>query len=83
MPATGKQKKVTADGTGPILVIGNTRDPATPLAFAQRLAKDLKHARLLTFDADGHTAYGQSECVNDAVDGYLLNGTLPPDGQTC
>lgn len=83
VPATGKQKKVTADGAGPILVIGNTRDPATPLAFAQRLAKDLKHARLLTFDADGHTAYGQSECVNDAVDGYLLNGTLPPDGQTC
>ena len=83
VPATGKEKVVKAEGAAPILVIGNTRDPATPLAFAQRLAKDLAHARLLTYDADGHTAYGQSDCVNDAVDGYLLNGTLPPDGQTC
>lgn len=83
VPATGKEQPVKAQDAGPILVIGNTRDPATPLAFAQRLAKELAHGRLLTYDADGHTAYGKSECVNSAVDAYLLNGTLPPEGQMC
>ncbi len=83
VPATGKEKPVKAEKAAPILVIGNTRVPATPLAFAQRLAKELAHGRLLTYDADGHTAYGKSQCVNDAVDGYLMSGTLPPEGTTC
>ncbi|MBD2759852.1 alpha/beta fold hydrolase [Yimella sp. cx-573] len=83
VPTTGKQQKITAAGAGPILVVGNTRDPATPYEFAQRLAGDLKNARLLTLDADGHTAYGQNSCINKAVDGYLMNGTLPAEGTKC
>ncbi len=83
VPATGKEQRITAAGSGPILVVGTTRDPATPYRFSQQLAKELSNARLLTYDGDGHTAYGQSECVNSAVDDYFGAGTLPPVGKTC
>ena len=40
-------------------------------------------ASLITFDGDGHTAYTRSNgCVDDAVDGYYLTGTVPKDGLT-
>ncbi|GAB3587868.1 alpha/beta hydrolase [Calidifontibacter terrae] len=83
MPATGKAEKISAAGSQPILVVGTTRDPATPYRFSQQLAKELSNARLLTFNGDGHTAYGQSECVNSAVDDYFGAGTLPAVGKTC
>lgn len=83
VPATGKEQRVTAAGSGPILVVGTTRDPATPYRFSQQLAKELSNARLLTYDGDGHTAYGQNECINAAVDDYFGAGTLPAVGKTC
>lgn len=67
-----------AQGSGPILVVGTTRDPATPLAWAQRAAKDFENGHLLTLDGDGHTAYRRgSQCVDSAVEGYLLTGAVP------
>lgn len=75
---------ITAAGAPPILVVGTTRDPATPYAWAQGLAGQLSSGRLLTFDGDGHTAYGRgSGCVDAAVDKYLLNGQPPAAGTTC
>ena len=39
---------------------------------------------LLTWQGDGHTAYGRSnERIRDAGDAYLIEGTLPPAGQRC
>src|SRR5690606_13283893 len=62
-----------AEGAAPILVIGTTRDPATPHEWAEQLAETLDSGVLLSFDGDGHTAYGRSnDCVDDAVDAYLL-----------
>ena len=81
--ATGTAHRITADGSGPILVLGTTRDPATPYAWSQRLAGQLKDGHLLTYDGDGHTAYGYSSCVNDAVDRYLLQGKVPKEGKRC
>lgn len=70
--------------TSPILVIGTTYDPATPYAWAQALARQLPTATLLTYDGDGHTAYGSgSRCIDDAVDRYLLTGEVPPAGTVC
>ncbi|MGW3248882.1 alpha/beta hydrolase [Streptomyces sp. NPDC001070] len=77
---------ITAPGTPPILVVGTTRDPATPYRWAEALARRLSSARLLTWDGDGHTAYIQpdgSECVDTAVDRYLVRGLLPPAGTVC
>jgi pimeloyl-ACP methyl ester carboxylesterase len=75
---------ITAAGAPPILVVGTTRDPATPYAWAQGLAGQLASGRLLTFDGDGHTAYERgSGCVDTAVDRYLLAGQPPAAGTTC
>ena len=79
-----KREKITASGAAPILVVGTTGDPATPYAWAQALAEQLESGQLLTWEGDGHTAYGRSnDCVKKAVDTYLLNGTMPAKGLTC
>jgi pimeloyl-ACP methyl ester carboxylesterase len=66
------------------LVIGTTYDPATPYSSAVGTVKALGNARLLTMEGDGHTAYGRnSACIDAAVDGYMLAGTLPDAGTTC
>ena len=58
------------------LVIGTTGDPATPYQQAVSLAKILSGATLLTFQGEGHTAYGSDSCVNDHVENYLLGENL-------
>jgi pimeloyl-ACP methyl ester carboxylesterase len=64
--------------TKPILIIGTTRDPATPYKWAQSLAKIFSSSVLITFDGDGHTGHGRgSNCVDSAVDKYLLTGATP------
>jgi hypothetical protein len=74
----------TASDSPTILVVGTTYDPATPYRGARKLVRELGTARLLTMRGDGHTAYGgNSECIDAAVDGYLLDGTLPPAGTVC
>ena len=79
-----KREKITASGAAPILVVGTTGDPATPYAWSQALADQLESGRLLTWEGNGHTAYGRSnDCVKKAVDTYLLNGTMPAKGLTC
>ncbi|NHC16132.1 alpha/beta hydrolase [Motilibacter deserti] len=76
--------EIAAPGAAPILVVGTTRDPATPYEWAQGLAGQLESGRLLTFDGDGHTAYASgSRCVDEAVDAYLVEGTLPAEGARC
>ncbi len=82
--ATGKTEKISAEGAAPIVVIGTTRDPATPYDWAVRLRDQLADASLITFDGDGHTAYTRSnKCVDGAVDAYYLKGTVPKDGLSC
>ena len=85
-PTTGRTPKGTtlAVGAAPILVIGNERDPATPIGGTKQLASDLASGVLLTSDHDGHgTYFAGNSCVDSAVDGYLLAGTVPPDGKAC
>jgi hypothetical protein len=66
------------------LVVGTTRDPATPYEWAIGLADQLESGVLLTYNGDGHTAYFQgSECVDQVVDAYLIDGKVPEDGVKC
>ncbi|MCU7823988.1 alpha/beta hydrolase [Kitasatospora sp. DSM 101779] len=81
---TGQPHTVRAAGSAPIVVVGTTRDPATPYAWAQSLAGQLESGRLITYDGDGHTAYGRrNTCVDGAVNRYLLGGEAPADGTRC
>ncbi|MFM6962948.1 MAG: alpha/beta hydrolase [Micrococcales bacterium] len=75
----------SAAGSGPIIVVGTTGDPATPYWEAQNLAnKILANGHLITFNGEGHTAYGRSNsCVVDAVDAYLVNGIVPVKDPNC
>lgn len=56
----------------PPLIVGTTGDPATPYSQAVALADIMDRATLLTFEGEGHTAYGSNECVSALVDAYLL-----------
>jgi pimeloyl-ACP methyl ester carboxylesterase len=81
---TNPLPKITAEGAPPILVLGTTRDPATPYEWAQALASQLSSGVLVTRDGDGHTAYNSgNECITDAVDAFFTAGTVPEKGLTC
>jgi pimeloyl-ACP methyl ester carboxylesterase len=76
--------ELNAEGAAPILVVGTTRDPATPLAWAQALAEQLESGVLITRDGDGHTGYGAgNNCVDGAVEVYLVSGQVPHKDLLC
>jgi pimeloyl-ACP methyl ester carboxylesterase len=81
---TRTTNKITSIKTAPIIVIGTTRDPATPYEWAIGLNKIFTTSTLISLDADGHTGQGRgSACVDDAVDEYLLQGKSPKKNLTC
>lgn len=78
---SGPWNRYTAN---PVLVIGNTFDPATPYASAVAMASQLGRARLLTLDGYGHTALlNPSACIQRYEVRYFIGGTLPPTGTNC
>lgn len=82
--STRAREPIAATGSAPILVIGTTGDPATPYQWAVDMADQLDQGHLLTFEGNGHTAYGRSnQCVTDAVDRFMMTGEVPPEGSTC
>lgn len=79
-----KQVKISAKGAPPILVVGTTRDPATPYEWAEALADQLDSGVLVTRDGDGHTGYHSgNSCIDKILDGFLVEGTVPKDGVEC
>jgi pimeloyl-ACP methyl ester carboxylesterase len=82
--ATHPQIELDASGADPILVLGTTRDPATPYEWARDMAKQLEPAILVTRDGDGHTAYHSgNRCIRRAVNDYLAHGIVPDAGTVC
>lgn len=87
-PAAGKTEhpEVGAKGAAPIVVIGNTGDPATPYEGARKMAKALGEGVgvEVTLKGEGHGGYNSgNSCLKKAVDGYLLDGKVPAAGTTC
>ncbi|MFJ9564242.1 alpha/beta hydrolase [Streptomyces fuscichromogenes] len=77
---------VSASGAAPILLVGNTGDPATPYEGARKMADELgKGVGVeLTWKGEGHGAYGSgSDCVDSTVNAYLVADTVPKDGKVC
>jgi pimeloyl-ACP methyl ester carboxylesterase len=82
--ATERLGEVRAAGAPPIVVVGTTRDPATPMKWAEALADQLESGVLVRRDGDGHTGYNAgNDCVDAAVESYLIDGTVPTDGLNC
>lgn len=75
---------IRGEGAAPILVVGATGDPATPYEWSVAAADALASGVLLTYDGEGHGAYGgRSACVDSAVRAWLTDGVLPPAGSRC
>ena len=84
VPPVEQAHAVTAAGAPPIVVIGTTRDPATPYVWAKALAQQLSSGVLVTYNSDGHTAYDHgNSCVISAVNGYLNRLIVPRNGLRC
>jgi pimeloyl-ACP methyl ester carboxylesterase len=81
---TESASRVSGQGAAPIVVVGTTRDPATPYEWAQSLSRQLLSAVLVTRVGEGHTGYhAGSACVDTAIDKYLVSGAVPANGLRC
>jgi pimeloyl-ACP methyl ester carboxylesterase len=81
LPPVGK---LTAVGAPPILVIGTTQDPATPLDQARALAGALARGHLLVAQGEQHTSFANGNaCVDRLVTRYLVDRTVPPASTRC
>lgn len=68
----------------PVIIIGVTRDPATPYEWSVGLSKIFTNSILISLNADGHTGQGRgSTCVDDIVDEYLLSRTISDKDMIC
>ncbi|EIN12406.1 hypothetical protein PUNSTDRAFT_130657 [Punctularia strigosozonata HHB-11173 SS5] len=68
----------------PILLIGNTADPVTPLWSAHKMAAGFSGAVVLTQNSAGHCSLaGASLCVAKYVRDYFREGKLPPADAVC
>ncbi len=77
-------KAMAAAGAPPIVVLGTTRDPATPVEWARALASQLDSGVYVERDGDGHTAYNQgNECIDTTVVRYLVDDKVPADNTKC
>lgn len=84
-PVAKSLKSYAAKGAPTIVVVGTTGDPATPYQQAVNLAhKVFAKGFLITYQGEGHTAYGQSHtCVDNSVDDFFISGTLPNTEPVC
>ncbi|WP_166879768.1 alpha/beta hydrolase [Salinibacterium sp. ZJ450] len=83
-PAERERGPIAAAGSSDILVVGTTNDPATPYVWAENMAGQLENGHLVTYNGEGHTAYNKSNsCVQDAVEDYFIDGTVPEADPNC
>jgi pimeloyl-ACP methyl ester carboxylesterase len=82
-PALDPRIDVTGAGAGPIVVIGTTGDPSTPLESSRAMAEALEDGRLVVVEANQHSGYNVNRCVNDVVNDYLIELAAPADGTVC
>lgn len=81
--ATDPLIDITAAGAGPVVVIGTTGDPATPLATTRAMSAAVEDGRLVVVTADQHLGYGVNRCVVDVVNAYLIDLEAPADDTRC
>ena len=82
-PAIDPRNEITGVGAGPIVVIGTTGDAATPLDSTRAMADALEDGRLVVVEANEHTGYRESGCVQGIVHEYLLRLAAPDDETLC
>lgn len=82
-PADSYRGPWTTRTSTPLLVVGNSHDPATPISGARRVHELFAGSRLLTYDGWGHGAIGTGSCVARTMADYLVDRKLPEAGRVC
>jgi hypothetical protein len=84
-PSLDPRVEITGKGAGPIVVMGTTGDPATPLDSTRKMAAALEDGRLVVVEGNQHTGYRINACSSAAVEDYLIDpvGGLPAEGLRC
>ena len=76
--------ELSYSGDGPIVVVGGTNDPATPIRWAEEMTKALgSNATMVTFTGEGHGQLLASTCVTDIEAAMLADLTSPDPGTVC
>ncbi|KAF8990425.1 TAP-like protein-domain-containing protein [Cyathus striatus] len=84
LPKTHFQGPFVGNTSHPILLIGNTADPVTPLWAAKKMSRGFKSSIVLTQDSPGHCSLAApSVCTQKYIREYFVNGTLPKEGTVC
>lgn len=81
-----ESKLVDYDERGsPLLFIGSTADPVTPLRNAIENSKRHEGSRVLTQDTPGHCAgpVNPSQCTYEVIRRFFADGVLPEAGKVC
>jgi pimeloyl-ACP methyl ester carboxylesterase len=74
----------SASTPNPILLVGTSFDPNTPLVNATRAQRRLGNAVLLTHDGYGHLSSADpSICAMQAIGSYLVGLATPAPGTVC
>ncbi len=74
---------VTGVGAGPIVVVGTTGDPSTPLESSRQMAETLEDGRLVVVVANQHTGYRVNGCIDDTIHRYLVQLEAPETEAVC
>ncbi|KAF8994596.1 TAP-like protein-domain-containing protein [Cyathus striatus] len=83
-PKTHFQGPFIGNTSHPVLLIGNTADPVTPLWAAKKMSRGFKDSVVLTQDSPGHCSLvAPSVCTQKYVREYFQDGTLPKPGTVC
>jgi pimeloyl-ACP methyl ester carboxylesterase len=83
-PFTSKRSNYSP-GSSPVLFIGNTADPVTPVRNAHAMAKWHEDSVVLTQDMPGHCSgtFKPSECTFGHIKKFFATGELPEEGSIC
>ena len=73
------------DWRTPLLIVGTTRDAATPYEWTANMALAFRASRVVTYVGAKHVVYGagMSNCVNRYVSTYLIDLARPANDVTC
>jgi len=75
--------EVTGMSAGPIVIVGTTGDPSTPLDSSRRMAASLEDGRLVIVEANQHTGYRVNRCIEDTIHNYLIQLEAPDTETVC
>lgn len=74
------------DTANPVLFVGNTADPTTPIRNALRMSTVFSGSRVLTISGTGHLSFNAANdtaCASKWIVPYFSTGALPPNGTVC